>query len=312
MGVTLKYEDIKQYIENIGYILLSEEYIDAHKKLKMKCDIGHDFELSWNSIKNGRRCTECAGNKKKNSDVFKKDVYDLVGEEYSVLTEYKNINTKIRMKHNVCGNEYDVYPNNFLRGRRCGKCVRPHYNTDTNSYKQRVFEIVGNEYMVLGEYIGANKKILMKHEKCGHQWNITPHNFIDSHRRCPRCKESEGERRIRVFFSQNNIVFYQQYKFKDCRYKRSLPFDFAVFDKDNNLLFLIEYDGEQHFSPWYALYGKRAEESFEKTKINDEIKNQYCKNNNITLLRIPYWDLNNIEEILVKNLKAEGLNAKRI
>ena len=66
----------------------------------------------------------------------------------------------------------------------------------------------------------------------------------------------------------------------------------------------IEYDGEQHFEPvrFAGCSIENATQAFENTKINDQIKNEYCKNNNISLLRIPYWDFKNIEEILEKEL----------
>lgn len=60
-----------------------------------------------------------------------------------------------------------------------------------------------------------------------------------------------------------------------------LPFDFYLYDKN----IIIEYDGLHHFEP---VKGWGGEEKFKITQENDEIKNTYCKNNNITLIRIPY------------------------
>ena len=78
-----------------------------------------------------------------------------------------------------------------------------------------------------------------------------------------------------------------------------LRFDFAIFD-NNKLILLIEYDGEQHFK-W--LKGWQTKEEFEKLQYHDQLKNTYCKNNNIPLLRIPYYDFDNIDDILCKYLK---------
>ena len=63
------------------------------------------------------------------------------------------------------------------------------------------------------------------------------------------------------------------------------------------LIVCIEYDGIQHFEPIERFGGK---EEFSRTKIRDNIKTQYCKDNNIKLIRIPYWDFDNIEMILKK------------
>ena len=61
----------------------------------------------------------------------------------------------------------------------------------------------------------------------------------------------------------------------------------------------IEFDGRQHFEIIERFDGIN---SFNKVKINDNIKNLYCSNNNINLLRIPYWDFGNIENILNETL----------
>ena len=66
-----------------------------------------------------------------------------------------------------------------------------------------------------------------------------------------------------------------------------------------------EYDGLGHFEP-INFGGKREEEVieiFKEGQIRDQIKNKYCKDNNITLIRIPYWDFDNIENILKEHLK---------
>ena len=81
-----------------------------------------------------------------------------------------------------------------------------------------------------------------------------------------------------------NIKFLPQYSFDDCKHIYVLHFDFAIF-KDDKIIGLIEYDGRQHFEP-IEFFG--GEKGFEQTKKRDEIKNAYCKINNIPLLRLPY------------------------
>ena len=90
----------------------------------------------------------------------------------------------------------------------------------------------------------------------------------------------------------NKINFVQEKRFVDCRDNKPLPFDFYL--PDHNLI--IEFDGQQHYEP------KFGKESFAITQKHDEIKNQYCKNNNINLLRVPYFEGHNIENIISKQL----------
>jgi very-short-patch-repair endonuclease len=113
---------------------------------------------------------------------------------------------------------------------------------------------------------------------------------------CPKCRESKGEKSIFKWLKNNGIYVIQEYKFGDCRDKRKLPFDFYL--PDYNVC--IEYDGEQHHTVRTNFFG--GNDKFKQLKRRDKIKTKYCKDNNIYLLRIPYWDFNNIEQILTETL----------
>jgi hypothetical protein len=174
----------------------------------------------------------------------------------------------------------------------------------TLKFKQKVYNLVGDEYEVLGEYINAHTKILIRHITCDTRWYILPDSFLRG-RRCPTCKSmSNNEEKIEELLKAYNINYKRQYKFENCINKQSLPFDFAIFDKNNNLLFLLEYDGKQHFESvdWFG-----GIKQFEYIKINDGIKNNYCKENNILLVRIPYFQDKFITKIIKKWLNKYSL-----
>ena len=134
------------------------------------------------------------------------------------------------------------------------------------------------------------------------QWPLDPHGRRHPHPdRQPALHgqiqagygRSVGEKRIRRYLEDNNIYFVSQKWFSDCRDINTLPFDFYLPDENT----IIEFDGRQHFGETnYFTY------SFEATKKHDEIKNNYCKVNGIYLIRIPYWNIDKIEEILDKEL----------
>lgn len=98
---------------------------------------------------------------------------------------------------------------------------------------------------------------------------------------------SYGEFHIQELLNEQRISYTVQKKFKNCKLKNSslARFDFFIEDK-----YIIEYDGEQHFNYRYEnnYHGWNNKENFEKTRKNDLIKNKYCFNNNIPLIRIPY------------------------
>ena len=106
-----------------------------------------------------------------------------------------------------------------------------------------------------------------------------------------------------VLFSikQNNIEFEYQVSFNGCRNKKLLLFDFKIYTTSG--FFLLELDGEQHY---VAMANWGGEEGLRRMQKNDRIKEEYCKKNNIKLIRVPYWEFDNIEEILKRILESEG------
>ena len=80
--------------------------------------------------------------------------------------------------------------------------------------------------------------------------------------------------------------------------EKPLPFDFVIFDK-GGISMLIEFDGIQHHEPVERFGG---EEAFEKVQKHDKIKTEFCEQSNIKLVRIPYWEIDNVGSILSKEL----------
>lgn len=136
---------------------------------------------------------------------------------------------------------------------------------------------------------------------CGTIIEVLGKSLRQGHTTSCGCVKSTGERLISNFLMNHNINFIQQYSFNDLTGINNglLKFDFCCFIDEK--LILIEYDGVQHFQVggWY-----------DQNKLNyiqkhDELKNNYCKNNNIPLYRIPYYDINNIDIILKQIFKIK-------
>ena len=102
-------------------------------------------------------------------------------------------------------------------------------------------------------------------------------------------KASKGEIKIHEILEQAGLPFEEEYSFPDLVSStgRELRFDFAVFDDDGNLMFLIEYQGIQHYQPKSKFGGF---EGLRKQSYNDMLKREYCKKHNIILVAIPYTD----------------------
>lgn len=286
-------------------------YTNAKTKIKIRHIVcGFEWDILPNAFLRGQECPRCNGGvKNKSTEYFKKEVYELYGDEYEILGEYKGCNEEILIKHMPCNTIYNGTPSELLQNRGCPYCCNRAKTTEI--FKKQVFDLVKDEYTVLGDYNGAKEKLLIRHEICKHEYLTTPSNFLTGHR-CPKCKKSKGEKKIDIYLKDNNSNYISQYRIAECKIKKPLPFDFAIFDdkEKTKLLYLIEYDGEQHFRPirFKNISEEKALENFKQVQISDDIKNDYCKNNNIKLIRIPYWDFDKISEILqekINNLSNE-------
>lgn len=294
--------EVYQLVED-EYIV-KEKYINASIPIKIihnKNDCMNEWRVRPNDFLQGQRCPKCQHRSyKKTTEEFKQEIYNLVGNDIEVLDEYINAFTEIRFKHIICDTTWKTTPHNLLSSTyKCPNCM-PNKKLTHEDFCNKVYDLVKDEYLIIEEYKNCDISILFKHNKCGNEHKIIPYYFLRG-QRCPTCSNSKGENTIKSILDYNNIIYQQEYRFNDCKYKNTLPFDFAIFeDKEKTKLkCLIEYDGAQHF---YVTKRFGGNDTFEIQQKRDAIKNEYCKNNNINLIRIPYWDFKNIEEILVNKL----------
>ena len=298
MGVKKSYEEIKKYIEQQGYKLLSKEYINNSIKLKMKCCKGHECEISWGNFQQGKRCKYCRAEEKKWSLDYISDYLNQYG--YKLIKEVKQVSKGTRrfLIECPCSHQYEV---NFIKfknsNRRCPICQD---QTFTYDYVKEYIESQGYE-LLEEEYINTGTEMKLKHKKCGSILYTTFHSFKngkDGGKRCLRCKEKiyKGEEKVKQYLDNMNIDYIPQKRFNDCRDIQPLPFDIYI----PSLNLAIEYDGEQHFDPKHSFNG---EIGFGETVLHDAMKNAYCEDNNINLLRIPYWEFDNIENIICQEIE---------
>ena len=124
---------------------------------------------------------------------------------------------------------------------------------------------------------------------CGKIHYTTLNNLQQGYTTSCGCINSQGENKIKQLLDDLQILYIQQFYFLDCRNPKTncvLYFDFYLPDYNC----CIEYNGEQH-------YIARKKGIFTQDKVNeiryrDQIKKQYCQDNNIPLIEIPYTDYN--------------------
>jgi hypothetical protein len=272
-------------------------YKNNSTKIKIKCLKHGEFEQTPNghiSAKNG--CPYCVGNKLLGNVVFIKKAKAVHGDRYDYSKiNYVNSKTKIEI---VC-NKHGVYtqrPCDHINQKQgCPKCIG--LGRTTKNFIDDASEKHNDKY----DY---SKTIYEKHNKfvtiiCPIHGDFGQKPYIHlMGSGCQKCSESKGEKKVALFLEKNNINFDKQKTFNDCKNintNRQLKFDFYL--PKYNLC--IEYDGEYHYEPWRLYFDKSlANLNFKKMKQRDIIKNNYCINKNINLLRIPYFELKNIDKII--------------
>lgn len=290
MRIKWNTESVKKEMEKDNYKLLSE-YKNNRDKLTIKCDKGHIYEANWDNYKNkNSRCPYCSG-RIITIDYIKEEL--LKDGTILISKEYVNAHKNLEVKCPKCNKIYTATWNNLKKGKRCPHCR--HNHTIDIKYIKNFAENEG--YKVLSDtYVNAYKELTFECSH-GHVFNLV-WCYFQSGTRCPYCKISKGEEEVSKILLKYNIENEREKTFENCTYKGKLRFDFYL--PEYNIC--IEYDGKQHFIPQDFSGHGNSEEEFKETQIRDSIKNQYCKDNNIKLIRIPYFEFENIENILKQEL----------
>ncbi|MDP9675184.1 very-short-patch-repair endonuclease [Paenibacillus jamilae] len=281
--------------------LLEKEYINAHTKMKYKCKCNNVDYISWSNFKSGNRCNKCGINKttekKKHCLSFIKEQFSLQG--CILLSDYYSDGKQMLDYICSCGTKAQIIWNNFQQGQRCRSCGTKSSSMNRKVEYDQIFNLFLRENCYLltkkSDYRSQSSKVDYICS-CGNIDAVTPTKFKQGER-CNNCIGcSRGEKEIRDYLIKKKIHFTAQYKFAECKNINPLRFDFAIFDNNKQIKFLIEFDGRQHFEP-VEIFG--GDKYFEEVKHNDGLKNTYCKQNGISLIRIPYWDYKNIKKILL-------------
>lgn len=220
----------------------------------------------------------CSGGKK----------HDITGQKFGKLIAIEPIDERasnggIRWKCRCnCGNI--IYPtmNNLTRGHTtsCG-CAKDEYVETLKT------DIIGKKYgkLTVIEEIKSrknNRRTVRCICDCGNEHICNVTDLTTGHTMSCGClNKSKGEIYIEEILQENNINYIPQKRFEDCKNKRTLPFDFYL--PNYNICF--EFDGRQHSEP-VSFWG--GEKRFKDLKFNDSIKDTYCRENGINLIRIPY------------------------
>lgn len=289
--------EMKQLNPNIEIL---GEYTSNKNKILCRCKVdNNEWYTAPSNLLNGNGCPLCGIKRraiasKKSNEEFLLEFKEL-NTNIELLSEYSDAKTKIYCKCKKCNNKWYSYPNNILKKHGCPMCAK-NYKYGHETFVKKVENCQdGKDYIVLSKYNKSSEKVKFLHKKCGNIFEMVPNNFLRG-TRCPYCNESKGEQKIRKFLNDNKIKYESQYSYDDLTGIKGGLLSYDFFLNDYNIL--IEFQGQFH--DWTD--NMQTKEQFEKQQEHDRRKREYAKLHNINLLEIWYYDFNNIDQILEREL----------
>ena len=270
-------------VHNGKYDYSQSKYINTLTKLVVRCPEHGYFNISPNAhLSKKRGCSRCNGIYKLTNDEFINKAYEVHGDKFTYNSNYIDSQTKISI---ICPEhgEFKQKPTNHLKGQDCRKCFNEKRVKSLQQFIDEANSIHGfkYDYKNVG-YKTTRTKIGIICPEHG-EFKQKPTNHLKGNG-CPKCSESKGERFIRNYLDSNKITFTPQYKFKDCRNKYPLSFDFYLPEYK----LCIEYNGIQHYH--FNNFLHKTKSGFIQQQKNDNIKIGYCMENSIKLLTVRYDD----------------------
>lgn len=306
-------DNIKNYLKRNGcdIEIISDTFVSVDTHMLFRClKCGEYFETTMSSItsNNMKICGKCSC--KQQGENNRLDINEVRKRFYEVGLYIINSDTFI---YEGVNQKISLIDNNGYKYYTSLSCIKKKKHTDNcDTSRNGKFE-QGNPYVIdnIKNYIFINNlpcklisdiymdckaKLEFKCLECGNIFKTNINIFISSGKhRCDVCTHAQSNISwlTEQYIKSMEIKYAKEYKIDDCRNIMPLPFDFAILNKENSLVGLIEVDGEQHYRATNMGNTKMSEadiqENFNKRKRYDKIKNDYCINNKIKLIRVPYW-----------------------
>lgn len=283
-----------------GQLLLSgfEEYANNRSTLKFACiDCSSTFVTTsflWSKSKDGQRCIHCKQRLKVNSPDARQEFINRSEVKHGKYFSYDKIPETFAQQDQITlgcpkHGDFSITADAHTQGGGCAHCKIDKVSGATRS-NMTEFVIKANKvhnfkYSYSGSYVNATSAIDISCPKHG-LFQQTP----DVHLRgsgCNRCgSTSSAVNKIITVLDELNIPFCTEKSFPNCKGVTGKMLRFDIHLPEHNIL--IEYDGPHHFEPTHYGSGYDVDEAFSRQVANDHIKNEFCEQQNIHLIRIPY------------------------
>lgn len=277
-----------------------------------QCDCGNPeivYATTGNLTQGYKTSCGCA-KKQQLKELAKQNTKNLINQKFGYLTvlyQIEGVSPPMWYCRCDCGTELAVSSTALLRKEKTS-CGCQHKELRKNLIGKRFGKLVVVNRAK--NYISPSGQSQIRYEcncDCGNIVTVMATSLTQGLVHSCGCLRSMGEMIVENYLRELNINFQREYRFEQCRDKKPLPFDFCIFDKQNNLKFLIEINGKQHYQPIITDNPEDGYKAFEKQQQHDFIKKIFCQQNGYDLLIIPYYNLNNFKEIINERLQKYEL-----
>jgi len=300
-------DNIKQFLLNndSDLELLSQEFVRKDHPLKIKCgQCNNELEILWDSLRNQKSkcCWDCA---RKARSLLQKHSLEHVQQYFismgytPLFDSYEGVEQKLTVLDSE-GFKGELSYHNLSSG---SGFYRFH-PANPHTYDNIKLFIIKNDLTC--QYISGEYKdkysILCFQCECGDCFYTTFNTLVYQQKnKCAKCSNAISKIELKTieWLDKNGYKYTSEQRFPECKNILTLSFDFCVSVGVD--IILIECQGAQHYKP-IELWG--GQEVFNRQVINDNIKREFCKTNNIKLVEIPYTAYQNdtYKEILRKEL----------
>ena len=289
--------------QKFGRLTVLEKDLERSKNTtywKCICECGKEFSTRGTSLRNGKTTScGCARIEKVKESL----TIDLTGQIFGNLTVIKQVQTEEKGAHWLCqckcGKTIIIKGASLRAGttKSCG-CISGKLQSDS-LYKDLKGLTFGKWHVIERDSasIGDGARWICQCQ-CGQIKSVSGSSLTSGRSLSCGCLHSAGEYKISCLLDKNNISYEREYTFSDLiGNKFPLRFDFAIKNKEGQIICLVEFQGEQHYK--YSDFFEERQ-SFESRQNYDNMKRDYCRKNNLLLIEVPYWDYDKLNDDYVK------------
>lgn len=291
---------IDKYVKNGTILLTPKDRIkNIDQDLKFRCgECGREYSSTWHNFfdKKEKCCIFCFNQKRKYGEVpgnhRDSNKFHIEARKRGLLVldgPQIRYHDKINVQ-DVEGYRGVIWASRLLEGSSFERfSVRNPFTIDN----LRVFAFKnGWDCIIYNQEYKGDKMPIKMLCSCGNEFTVDTNHFVAGKFQCNECriKQSHIAKSVQNYLEDNKILYNKEKTFEGCENKKKLPFDFYLPDYNA----CIEVDGIGHFRP--VAFGGQKDEAqyiYEQRVQNDFIKTKYCKNNDIPLLRLPFWEIEN-------------------